>query len=124
MKRIYIDTSVIGGCFDPEFEAASRFFFKQCAGLPVRLIVSDLMEQEISRAPQHVRDFLYKLYMTEIEKVKLNATVTYLAKQYITEKVVGGSSIDDCHHIALASLYADIVVSWNFKHIVNVKRIK
>ena len=48
-----------------------------------------------------------------------------LANCYISEKVVGQTSFDDCHHIAIATiLKVDILVSWNFKHIVNVFRIR
>ncbi|MCW5912128.1 MAG: hypothetical protein KIT62_13730 [Cyclobacteriaceae bacterium] len=48
-----------------------------------------------------------------------------LAKRYIDENVVGKTSFDDCIHIALATIHkADILVSWNFKHIVNVYRIR
>ncbi|MGL6225409.1 MAG: hypothetical protein ACRC10_02145 [Thermoguttaceae bacterium] len=48
-----------------------------------------------------------------------------LAEQYIAENVVGPTSLDDCKHIALATLAkADVLVSWNFRHIVNVSRIK
>jgi len=43
----------------------------------------------------------------------------------IYEKVVGKTSFDDCVHIALATIYkADVLVSWNFKHIVNIYRIR
>lgn len=48
-----------------------------------------------------------------------------LATEYITEKVVGKASYVDCLHIALATINrADILVSWNFKHIVNIERIR
>ncbi len=48
-----------------------------------------------------------------------------MAKEYIIEKVVGQTSIDDCLHIALATISrADFLLSWNFKHIVNIKRIQ
>ena len=48
-----------------------------------------------------------------------------LAARYIAEQVVGRSSRDDCLHIAIATLaHADVLVSWNFKHIVNVNRIR
>jgi hypothetical protein len=47
-----------------------------------------------------------------------------LANEYISEKVVGQSSFADCLHIALATIHrADFLVSWNFKHIVNMQRI-
>lgn len=48
-----------------------------------------------------------------------------LAKSYIDESVVGKTSFDDCGHIALATIHkVDILVSWNFKHIVNIYRIR
>jgi len=48
-----------------------------------------------------------------------------LAQTYVDEKVVGETSLDDCVHIATATLNkVDMLVSWNFKHIVNVYRIR
>jgi len=48
-----------------------------------------------------------------------------LADTYISEKVVGKTSLEDCRHIALATIYkVDVVASWNFKHIVNLDKIK
>ena len=48
-----------------------------------------------------------------------------LADTYISEKVVGKTSLEDCRHIAMATLYkVDVLASWNFKHIVNLDRIK
>ena len=48
-----------------------------------------------------------------------------MALKYIDEKVVRKTSYTDCLHIALATIYqADLLVSWNFKHIVNIERIR
>jgi hypothetical protein len=48
-----------------------------------------------------------------------------LGDTYIAENVVGKTSREDCFHIALATIHkADILVSRNFKHIVNVMRIR
>jgi len=48
-----------------------------------------------------------------------------MAEEYIREKVVGETSRDDCRHIACATINkVDYLVSWNFKHIVNVFRIR
>jgi tryptophan 2,3-dioxygenase len=47
-----------------------------------------------------------------------------LASDYINEKVVGQTSFADCLHIAIATInHADFLISWNFKHIVNIQRI-
>jgi len=59
------------------------------------------------------------------EKVELTEEVLTLADMYISEKVVGKTSLEDCRHIALATINkVDVLASWNFKHIVNLDRIK
>ena len=70
-------------------------------------------------------DFYESLPFENIERVELTDEVRALAEKYIKEKVVGKTSIADCQHIALATIYkADILASWNFKHIVNIYRIR
>ena len=60
-----------------------------------------------------------------IEFIAVTDEVMTLAELYVKENVVGKSSIEDCRHIAIATLYnADILASWNFKHIVNISRIR
>ena len=89
------------------------------------IIVSDVLEQEVNKAPQRVRDFLGSFSESQIERIISTVESNKLATQYVTENVVGESSLDDCRHIALATLaHADVLVSWNFKHIVNVDRIR
>lgn len=86
---------------------------------------SDLTETELLNAPQKVRDYFKSLPQEHTERVIINTKIIELATKYIEEKVVGVTSFDDCLHIATATLNkADILVSWNFKHIVNVYRIR
>ncbi len=60
-----------------------------------------------------------------IEFLAITNEADQLANQYVTENVVGKTSLRDCRHIAIATLNnADLLVSWNFKHIVNVRRIR
>jgi tryptophan 2,3-dioxygenase len=59
------------------------------------------------------------------EFLEANDEAVELATQYLSEKVVGPTSFADCLHIALATIdHADYLISWNFKHIVNVQRIR
>jgi len=59
------------------------------------------------------------------ECLETNDEAVDLATEYIAEKVVGQTSFSDCLHIALATISkADFLVSWNFKHIVNIQRIR
>jgi len=125
IKRIYIDTSVVGGQFDEEFSADTVPFFTAVSRGLFIVIVSDLLEAELSRAPQHVRDFLATLPVQQIENIRLTREASELADRYIAAKVVGQTSRADCQHIAIATLTkVDVLVSWNFKHIVNLDKIR
>ena len=124
-QRIYIDTSVVGGYFDDEFSADTVPFFERAKQGELVIIVSDLLEAELLRAPEFVKNLLQSIPEQQIEKVRLSPEASDLADKYIEAKVVGRTSRADCQHIAIATLCkADVLVSWNFKHIVNLDRIR
>jgi hypothetical protein len=125
MDRIYVDTSVFGGYFDPEFEIWSIVLFDKINKGEVKLLFSQMTEIELENAPIHVRELINKIPETNIEFLAITDEATKLADKYISENVVGKTSRPDCIHIAIATLNnADILASWNFKHIVNVTRIR
>ena len=124
-QRIYIDTSVVGGFFDEEFKEATLRLFKRLADNEVRFVISDLLELELVHAPKQVNELLLRYPGDRFERIELTEEVMILADRYITEKVVGRTSLEDCRHIALATINrVDVLASWNFKHIVNLDRIK
>ena len=125
IKRVYVDTSVVGGAFDKVFAWQTNPFWDAVHDGEIIVIVSDLLKSELAGAPKHVKDFFDELPESQIEFVASTVESDNLAAQYITENVVGRSSLDDCKHIALATISrADCLVSWNFKHIVNANRIR
>ncbi|MEO7396998.1 MAG: PIN domain protein [Ilumatobacteraceae bacterium] len=124
-QRIYIDTSVLGGYFDEEFKEATVKLFERLDNDEIKFVVSDLLDLELLKAPQHVKELLLKYSPNKFERVELTAETVQLADKYITENVVGITSLEDCRHIALATINkVDVLASWNFKHIVNLERIK
>ena len=124
-KRVYIDTSVVGGQFTNTFAADTTPFFEAVRSGQFIILVSDLLEAELLRAPQHVREFLTTIPAVQIEPIRLSEDAVNLADKYIFAKVVGRTSRADCQHIAMATLAkADVLVSWNFKHIVNLDKIR
>lgn len=124
MKTIYVDTSVFGGKFDDEFEFWTDLFFKKVANSNLMLIFSNVAEEELTNAPEEVKEFVYSIPEKNILRVELTEEAILLAERYLAEKVVGKSSRTDCYHIAIATvLKADVLVSWNFKHIVNIQKI-
>jgi hypothetical protein len=125
MNRIYLDTSVFGGYFDPEFELWTTILFDKIIKGEYKVIYSKLIDIELTGAPQKVKDLVNSLPISQLELTEISDEAIQLAENYLNENVVGKTSRADCIHIALATLNnADILVSWNFKHIVNVNRIR
>lgn len=123
--KLYFDTSVFGGIFDIEFQCITEKLFHMVEKGEVICLYSDLTEAELELAPPKVRDKFFELIKKNSEYLLLSEEVIQLAQKYVDENVVGKTSIDDCRHIATATLNkADFLVSWNFKHIVNVFRIR
>ena len=124
-KRIYVDTSVVNGAFAQRFAQDTLPFWNAVRHGEIIIIASDLLADELENAPVHIREFFDKIPISQIERIVLTVETENLAAQYIAGKVVGQSSLDDCRHIALATIArADVLVSWNFKHIVNTSRIR
>ena len=124
-QRLYFDTSVFGGVFDEEFEETSKQLFERVTSGDVCCVYSEVTESEILKAPLHVNDFFKSLPLENLERIEITDDILALATKYIEENVVGQTCFDDCLHIAAATIHkVDILVSWNFKHIVNIYRIR
>ena len=125
MGRIYVDTSVFGGYFEVEFEQWTKPFIEKFIAGELKLLYSQITEIELKNAPENVRNLVKSIPMEHIEFLSITDKAIDLADKYVQENVVGKTSIEDCRHIAIATLNnADILASWNFKHIVNVNRIR
>ena len=122
---MYIDTSVFGGYYDEEFAEFTVPLFERLINGEFILLFSAVTEEELESAPQKVRELVTSMKADFTEFLEPNYEAVDLATEYITEKVVGQTSYADCLHIALATVNrADYLISWNFKHIVNVQRIR
>ena len=120
IKRVYVETSVISGMFDSnDHPVRSQPFWDAIINGNIRIIVSDVLEQEIKAAPQYIRDFFAALPESQMERIVSTYESNDLARRYILGRVIGQSSLDDCRHIALATIaHADALVSWNLKDII------
>ncbi len=124
-QRIYLDTSVFGGYFDDEFHEFTKPLFDRINDGEFTIIFSTLLEEELELAPEKVRKLVRGIDNNDAEFVEETDDAVELATDYISEKIIGQTSYSDCLHIALATInQADLLVSWNFKHIVNIKRIR
>jgi len=123
-QRIYTDTSVIGGCFDMEFDEYSLELMNEFKSDTKTLVISDLTLKEIASAPMKVQAILDGISETNIEYLELDDEARFLSQKYIDEKVISEKYLVDSQHIAIATINrCDVLVSWNFKHIVNLRRI-
>jgi len=124
-QRLYIDTSVFGGYYDEEFAEFTRPLFERLQKGEFKLLFSTVTQEELALAPDNVKKLVENIKIENTEFIEANEETVELATQYILEKVVGQTSLPDCLHIALATINrADFLISWNFKHIVNVQRIQ
>jgi len=122
--KLYVDTSVRGGCFDEEFEADSLALFELARLGRVKLLISNVTLRELDDAPPEVQDKYDALPERCIEHVRSNPETERLRDCYLADGVVGRASSVDAHHVAIAVVHhADMIVSWNFKHIVHHDKI-
>jgi hypothetical protein len=122
--RVYVDTSVLGGCEDEEFSEHSIRLMETFVRGDRVLVLSILTIQELTAAPASVRQRLASVPEPYIETLPLDAEAEALAEEYVAAGVLTARMRADAQHIAMATLArVDVLVSWNFKHIVNLQRI-
>ncbi|GHV77274.1 hypothetical protein AGMMS49942_20950 [Spirochaetia bacterium] len=121
--RIYIENSVIGGYFDDEFKEFTQQLFGEFKKGTYKPIISSHVIAELENgAPDNVKENLKTI---EYEEYPVNEEMLKLAEKYMEEKIVSDNYYSDALHIAVATVIdVDVLVSWNFKHIVNLNRIK
>ena len=123
--RVYADTSVIGGCEDDEFSRPSRQLIDRFVHGEMTLALSSLTLRELEAAPKRVRDILSAVPPHHTEMVDLSDEAEKLAARYIERGALSPGMLADALHIALATVAGvDVLVSWNFKHMVNLSRIQ
>lgn len=123
--RVYVDTSVLGGCFDPEFARWSLGLmddFRSGLYLPV---LSDVTGAEVALAPLRVRDLHTEIAGMAEEVLPVTREAFEVTARYAERGVLGARYRNDMLHIALASITeVDVLVSWNFRHIVRLDKIR
>ena len=124
--RVYFDTSVIGGYFDDEFSNWSKKFIEQIISGDLIALISDITIDELLDAPKNVQSVLEQILNTKNrELLTTDNECRELADSYIHEGAVSEKFYEDALHIAIATIHsATVLTSWNFKHIVNLSRIR
>lgn len=124
-QRVYIDTSVIGGCFDHEFEEWSNKLFDEFNNGRKIAVISDITLDELTNAPKRVRQIIDTMPEHTFEIFASDNEAEELANKYLLDKAVTEKYYEDALHIAIATIQqVHVLASWNFKHIVNLEKIK
>ena len=127
MKRllVYVDASVIGGCEDLEFSEDSLALWHEFIAGRCVMVLSEHTLRELRGAPDKVRQRMVEVPEGHQIVLQDTAESADLAEAYLERGVVGPGSHADALHVALATVgRVDVLVSWNFRHIVNLGRIR
>jgi hypothetical protein len=124
-SSIYLDTSVIGGCCDPESEEWSNGLLADVKGGKFSLFLSELSDAEVQDAPEEVRNIYLEFRNYANRILELRSEAIELADAYLNHGILTMNYRNDARHIALATVAgADVLVSWNFKHVVHFEKIQ
>ena len=124
-QRVYIDTSVLGGCFDPEFAQWSNALLADFRANRLKPVISEIVAAEIADAPKVIRDLFSDLLALKPEMIATTPEALALADAYQQHGILTPKFYADGLHIALATIAeVDLLVSWNFKHIVRYDKIR
>lgn len=125
LQRVYLDTSVLGGCFDPEFAEWSNGLIQDLREGLFKPLLSQVTATEIQDAPHQVQILYSELLALDPEIIEATEGALELADAYQARNILTPKFYDDGLHIALATIAeADVLVSWNFKHIVRFDKIR
>jgi len=122
---IYVDASVVGGCEDDEFRDDSLALWRRFVQGRHTLVLSAHTMRELEGAPEAVSAHLDEVPESHQLLLSDSEEASELAVEYLRRGVLGPGSHADALHIALATIgQVDVLVSWNFRHIVNLGRIR
>jgi len=125
VQRVYIDTSVLGGCFDAEFAPWSNQLLTDIRHGRFTPILSDIVAVEMANAPTLVQALYTDLVANYAEVIAVSDDALELADSYQRRAILSTKFYNDGLHIALATVAdVDLLVSWNFKHIVHFDKIR
>ena len=123
--RVYLDCSVYGGCFDAPFREDSLHVIEAARQGRLVVLASDILSTELEDAPERVRELASSLPEESLEPVPLTAEVLELRNAYLAAGILRPGQRADATHVAAATVArADAIVSWNFRHIVRLDKIK
>lgn len=125
VATLYLDTSVLGGYFDDEFSQPTRELWRQRDLGLFQFVISNVVRAEIEDAPENVRSLFLDTFREAGALIEFDEEMFDLFNAYLAQGVVTPQYAVDARHVAVCTVRRiDFLVSWNFKHLVNVTREK
>ena len=127
--KVYLDTSVISHLLQndvPEKMADTRQLWEMFRAGKYDVYLSTVTLEELKSCSEPKQSQLFD-YLGQIDYtlVQINDNVAEVAQEIIEMGILTKKSYDDCQHIGAAIVSeCDCIISWNFKHIVNIKTIR
>ena len=128
-QKIYLDTSIINFALEDEISINERdvtqVLCEQIKQGKYEAFVSDVVIQELINTPDEIKrtkllDCVNSLVLDK--PLTLTDEINILADRYVSEKIIPAKHKDDALHIAICTVNdIDVLVSWNFEHLVKHK---
>jgi predicted nucleic acid-binding protein len=127
--QLYLETSVWNFYFAddaPEKKEITLSFFDKIKQGEYEIFISDVVIEEIGRAKEEKKQLLLDIIKKyEPKRLLISEEVVELAKNYISERVLPEGKFEDAIHVAVATIFEmDALISWNVKHLANLKKME
>jgi predicted nucleic acid-binding protein len=120
---VYLDNSIFGGYFDPEFETPTRRLWRMAEVGDCSFVASTVTQQEATLAPANVVRLFARTFPDDSALLPLTPRAENLAQTYLAADVVSPKYVDDARHVAIATTHGiGVLVTWNFRHLANYRR--
>ena len=128
VQKIYLDTSVVSYLNQPDMPDKMNdtlALWEEIKAGEYKAVISEITTRKLMNCAEPKRSIMADyLNEADFEVLTINDEIKELAQEIINRGILTPKSLDDCTHIAVAIINnCDIIVSWNFKHLVNVRTI-
>jgi hypothetical protein len=123
-SRIYVETSVLGGCFDPEFRYWTHGLIEDFRKGTFQPVMSDIVASEVLELHESIRGIHRELLALGAQEVGVTLAALDLRRAYQERVTLAPNFQNDLLHLAVASLAdVDVTVSWGLPRVISLDQL-